>query len=415
MRILIVTSRRAIVGGVETYLRELLPALAERGYALALLYEHDAQLGQPTIDDGIAEMPRWRVDDAAYAEASAWQPDLCFVNGLDSPQAEEELLRRFPCVMFAHNYHGTCVSGAKCCAFPRAQPCERVFGAACLGWYLPRRCGGLNALTMMRQYRIERRRLDLLPRYRAILVASQHMRAEYARHGAAPERLHVVPLFPPGVTPDREWAANSPSQGRVLLAGRLAKLKGGRYLVAALAEASRMLKRTLTLVVAGDGPERTRLERMAQRLNVPAEFHGWVDRPAMVRLMRSADLLAVPSIWPEPFGLVGLEAACVGLPAAGFAVGGITDWLQPGETGELAPGNPPTVAGLADAIVRALADPERLEQLRKGAWRRAALFTQDRHVALLESVWRDAVPHSEFCCAGESGPSRRSVFATGSP
>ena len=59
----------------------------------------------------------------------------------------------------------------------------------------------------------------------------------------------------------------------------------------------------------------------------------------------------MPSVWPEPFGLVGIEAGCVGLPAAGFGVGGIPDWLRPGETGELASrkstnGEQP---GLADA------------------------------------------------------------------
>jgi glycosyltransferase involved in cell wall biosynthesis len=102
--------------------------------------------------------------------------------------------------------------------------------------------------------------------------------------------------------------------------------------------------------------------------------------------MRGADVLAVPSVWPEPFGLVGLEAGCVGLPAVAFAVGGITDWLRPGESGELASGRPPTVVGLTRALVGALGDPVHLTRLRRGAWCVAQQFSPTRHLKELERV-----------------------------
>jgi glycosyltransferase involved in cell wall biosynthesis len=102
--------------------------------------------------------------------------------------------------------------------------------------------------------------------------------------------------------------------------------------------------------------------------------------------MREADLLAAPSIWPEPFGLGGIEAGCVGLPTVAYATGGVLDWLVPGETGECAPGDAPTAAGLADAIVRALADPKHWAALRQGAWEKAREFTREKHMNLLESV-----------------------------
>jgi glycosyltransferase involved in cell wall biosynthesis len=102
--------------------------------------------------------------------------------------------------------------------------------------------------------------------------------------------------------------------------------------------------------------------------------------------MRAADLLAVPSVWPEPFGLVGIEAGCVGLPAVAYDVGGIGEWLVPGRSGELAPGDPPTVDGLAGAIVRALRDPVRYASLRRGAWEIARQFTMAAHMNRLEPV-----------------------------
>ena len=94
----------------------------------------------------------------------------------------------------------------------------------------------------------------------------------------------------------------------------------------------------------------------ARRLGVKAEYLGWIGMDRRETEMRAADVLGVPSLWPEPFGLVGLEAGCVGLPAAGYATGGIPDWLAPGETGESAPGDAPAPKDLAAALVRVLAD-----------------------------------------------------------
>jgi glycosyltransferase involved in cell wall biosynthesis len=83
-----------------------------------------------------------------------------------------------------------------------------------------------------------------------------------------------------------------------------------------------------------------------------------------------------------------VEAGGVGLPSVAFAVGGIPDWCEPGESGELAPGNPPTPEGLAEALVRALADPGHHARLREGAWRMARRFNAEAHVDALSALLR---------------------------
>jgi glycosyltransferase involved in cell wall biosynthesis len=102
--------------------------------------------------------------------------------------------------------------------------------------------------------------------------------------------------------------------------------------------------------------------------------------------MKSADLLVVPSLWPEPFGSVGPAAGQHGLPAAAFAVGGIPQWLLDGVTGHLAPSDPPTSAGLACAIIRCLEDPLHYTALREGARQMASTFTMERHLPELIKV-----------------------------
>jgi glycosyltransferase involved in cell wall biosynthesis len=388
MRILVAANRRGVIGGVETYLQELIPALRCRGHEVGLVFQ------EPTTDtlavdgDGTAG-PAWEANadtrPAILREIGVWRPDVVYNHGLTDPDLEQALQDAFPTVLFAHGYFGTCVSATKCHGFPKVRACSRVLGPACLALYLPRRCGGLNPLTMFRQYALQRRRHALLKRYGAVFVASQHMLSEYANHGVYPNRLHVVPLFAPGIAADPNPPVERLRTDRILFVGRLINLKGGEFLVRALERAAKYLGKPLTLVVAGSGPEQEKLQNLAHRLGLAAEFHGWVDRSQCVALMRGADLLVVPSLWPEPFGLVGLEAGCVGLPAVAYDVGGIRDWLRPGESGELAPGDPPTVNGLAAALVRALDNPLHRTRLARGAWSVAQQFTLERHCGLLEN------------------------------
>jgi glycosyltransferase involved in cell wall biosynthesis len=399
MRILIASTHRGMAGGIETYLMALLPALVQRGHEPALLYEQPAPPGTVSIDGDTCSGRQWWAGgeqrDEALRRAAAWRPDVVLVNALEAVDLEEELQGLAPAVLFAHGYHGTCISGTKRRELPQVGPCGRTLDAACLALYLPCRCGGLNPLSMLRLFAAQRRRLRLLRRYRAVVVASSHMRGEYRCHGIEEERLRLAPLFPPGYRPDPSPPHDRPATGRVLLVGRLTREKGGDFLIEAVRLARQRTRRDLSLLVAGDGPERDRLEALARRRDAPAQFLGWVDRPRCIELMRQADLLAVPSTWPEPFGLVGVEAGCVGLPAVGYPVGGIPDWLVPGESGELAPAGPPTPEGLAAAIGRALADPAHLQQLRVGAWRMAGRFTLEQHLARLEAACEEAAQ-----CAG---------------
>ena len=88
--------------------------------------------------------------------------------------------------------------------------------------------------------------------------------------------------------------------------------------------------------------------------------------------------------------MVGLEAARFGVPSAAFAAGGIPDWLEDGRNGCLAPANPPTPEGLAQAIVRCVADPLEYRQLREGARAAAARHTSDTHLPPLLDVFAAA-------------------------
>jgi glycosyltransferase involved in cell wall biosynthesis len=141
--------------------------------------------------------------------------------------------------------------------------------------------------------------------------------------------------------------------------------------------------------MAGEGPEFARCQRLAVKLGVPTDFPGWVGPEHRLALLRNADVLIVPSLWPEPFGMVGVEAASLGVPSVAYRAGGMVDWLRSGESGELAEGF--GVRALAQALQRALLDPQHHRRLQLGAWETAHEFVGERHISGLETFFTDLV------------------------
>lgn len=381
MRLLIVNYHARLAGGTETYLQAIFPRLIAAGHTVSILSldlrETRSEIAPPQVEC----LPGAGLDVTQFRQrAQDWQPDLIYLHGLGDPVYEEEIVRHFPTLYFAHNYGGFCVSGTKTHSFPEATPCSRTLGVGCLVHYLPRQCGGWNMLKAMKYYQRETHRLRVFRQARGVVVASRAMAEEVARHGIPRERIHLLPLFPPGIEPDPQPPSPRPFSNRLLFLGRMTSLKGWSHLAPALQIASEKLGRSLTLVTAGDGPDRERFQQALRQALFPVEFLGWISAAERERQTRAADLMLVPSIWPEPFGLVGIEAGCVGTPSVGYDVGGIPDWLRPGVSGELAPGDPPQPRQFAEAIARALRDAEHWQKLRTGAWHTAQEFSAQSHL-----------------------------------
>lgn len=170
--------------------------------------------------------------------------------------------------------------------------------------------------------------------------------ADRVRGLRADADVRVVPM---GVDLAEIAAATSPRQpsdGLVGFVGRLAEKKGVDVLVRALVELSEV-----RLVIAGDGPERAALERIARELGVSDRVHfaGHATRAQVLELLRTSELLAVPSVVArdgdqEGTPVVVAEAVAAAVPLVASRIGGIaehldesTAWLvEPGDAGALA-------------------------------------------------------------------------------
>jgi glycosyltransferase involved in cell wall biosynthesis len=399
MRILITTWSSRQAGGAETYVGRVMAQLHASGHQIGFCFETD----EPRERQAIA-LPAGTVSfhigagvEAALAAIREWRPDVNYAHGLLDPDVEERLLDVAPGVCFAHSYYGTCISGDKTHKFPVVQPCSRRFGAACLALYFPRRCGGLSPIAMARSYSRQRHRLALLHRYAAVVTHSEHMRREFLRHGVAGGRVYnlsqpATPTAAPAPAASSIRPRRTSGPWHLVCVGRMDPLKGGRVLLNALPRVAAECDRPLRLTFAGDGPARAEWEAharavMAAAPGVAVEFAGWLPRDALGARLDDADVVIVPSLWPEPFGLVGPEANRHGVPVVAFATGGIPEWLEEGVNGCLAPADPPTDAGLAKALLRCLSSLASGDALREGALRLAQGRQDEIHIDALESLF----------------------------
>ena len=195
-----------------------------------------------------------------------------------------------------------------------------------------------------------------LRRATRVVVPSAYLRDLAVAWGVPPERLEVVPNPAPPLPalPGRDEArARLGLNGFTLAAaGRLTRQK-------ALEDALDAVARThdVALVVAGDGPERSALERRATALELEqrVRFAGALSRDEVLTLFRAADAALLTSSWENlPHSVV--EALAVGTPVLATRVGGVPEVVRDGENGLLVPAG--DVDAIAGAIGRLAADGE---------------------------------------------------------
>ena len=388
MRIVIANDGFSDLGGVQVYLDAVVSELKARGHALAMAYCTDG--GGERVASALCGLERFQVmgpdADRQFDAIRRWSPDLCYSHNMRQVAVDTRLMGLAPVVKFMHGYVGTCVSGHKLHAFPTPVACDRICGPACLALYFVRRCGRLSLTTLANEWRDAGSAHAVLNRYAAIVVASGHMRREYVRHGG--ERVLVNRLFPTQVPVS--VMPPVPDEPHVAFLGRMTPLKGGDLLIRAVGHATARLDRPIRLTMIGDGPQRDDWEETARRLAIPCHFTNWVHGDERWALLGTASVVAVPSVWPEPFGLVGLEAGALGVTAIAHDVGGIGEWLRDGVNG-VAVRSPATPESFGEALASLLGDRTRLAALRCGAHRVAREMTLAGHVDRLEEIFRSVV------------------------
>ncbi|GAT31752.1 glycosyltransferase [Terrimicrobium sacchariphilum] len=272
-----------------------------------------------------------------------------------SPLVYREAFRaNIPVVHYLHNYRLFCANGF---FLNHGEPCMRCAG----GNFLPAvqtacwRNSRLNS-GLMSAVILEMRAFGLFEKTAAWISISQRQKDIHASWGIPREKIEVIPHFyEAGESPLPPGSSES-----ILFLGRLSSEKG----VAQLIEAWSLLKTRgkQRLIIAGDGPERAALERLAQKLDAKnVEFRGFIDRNEQTALWRESRASVVPSIWEEPFGMVVLEAWSKGRAVIANRIGALPEIIDHGVNGLLAqPFSPEALASQMDEMLR---NPDRASQM----------------------------------------------------
>lgn len=275
-------------------------------------------------------------------------------------------------VVHLHNYRTVCAIGV---AFLGDRPCARCHGRATWPGVV-HRCRGSLAEGAAYAAGLAAHQRALIDAADALVAVSDaHARALEQRVALPAGRVHVVPN-PIEVAAD---AGPAPGDGgHALFVGRLVAEKGAAQAIAAARRAG------VPLVIAGDGPERARLERLAAGA---ARFTGEVGPDELASLRSGAVAALIPSRWEEPCPYAALEALAAGVPVLASDLGGLPEIVGPEQA---LPYDDPDV--WAERIGELARDPDRRERTaREGLERVRGRFSPDAFRGAIEAVYARAI------------------------
>lgn len=293
-------------------------------------------------------------------------PDLAlihFLPGIGVGALSALASRDIPTIYYLHDLGLAC---QRMSMFRRGRRCDGL----CTG------CGVASKFRMARLSRI--RRLGLCSPSRSTLQMLQTLLPLDSYRTAAIPNANRYPL------PDPAAWAGSPAF-RILYVGRIHPQKGVH--IAAQAIEQLQASHRIEFRIVGAGMQERELRERYGNASW-CSFAGHISQEAIAEEMRSADVLVVPSLWPENLAGTAVHALASGLPVIASRIGALPELVEDDVNGRLV--EPGDVVAWADAIVDALTDPERLERWRNGARATATAFHQDalgeRHLAFFRQV-----------------------------
>ena len=388
MNVLFVNDYGFAHGGAEALVDHERSELEARGHSTALLALDSPALYGPAqawahpFEDPMArprslwhQLRHGRAERALERAVREAQPDLIHYHTLT--RLGPGVMRagsHLPAVVTLHDY---------ALMYPRLrsvlpdQPFCNVGEFACC----PRHAGRARYAFERVRTAIHRR---VLKQASWVLVPSEYMRGAASACGI--ERVRVcangVPRHPGPAEP-------SVRQPMILYVGRLEREKGIVPLIAAFELLADRIA-SVELRIAGTGAELASLEDRvrASRHAARVTLLGPLSPSALREAYAGARVVAVPSLWPEPFGLTGLEAMRASTPVVGSGRGGMTEWLHDGVNGLSA--DPTDAAAFSQALEAIVSDDALWARLARGARETAEQFSIQRHVDCLEAVYAEA-------------------------
>jgi glycosyltransferase involved in cell wall biosynthesis len=408
MKILHVHGEYVSFGGAETYLRDVMQAQRAAGHEVNVVYSSDVPPGYAPKDHEIFLPPSYGVKSGLRALPhfrrllKRLDPDVLHLHVTHyhiSPLVLAYLIAQKPSVQTVQDTLAFCFkepNASQLADWARILPdhsaCYLPVGRACF------RTGCATTFLSNSRLFSALARIPAVLWRRAIhqrighfLANSEFTRADLIRNGFRTDRIDVV--YMNLAIPDAWRAENdhvaSDEPPLILYAGKISAIKGVPRLVEALALLAR---EKWQAILAGTGPDmaEVRSKIVSAGLEGRVRILDSVSHEQLGAYYRRASIVVFPSIWPEPFGLVGIEAMYFAKPVVGFNVGGVSEWLKDQETGFLVTAGDTT--RFAERIRELLNNPTL--RTRMGAAGKASasqFFDSTANLALLEAMYKKVI------------------------
>lgn len=384
MKILRIVCLGYKAGGIENGIALMQPLFEERGH-IVKIFASETRPDLPHFNHYSYKIPPGGIGKIFYSfnpysyitlknVLKEFQPDIVDINGLGhaSPSILF-LLKKYPTVFTIHGSEGFTKSRLMWC-FPVSDFKHREYNLDDLNF--------IGKLRYVYHQYVNRplywfgfRNVDIfitLSHYMHRLMEGDGIHNKYVPNGTI--LLDYKPLQKKNIT------------NTLVYAGRLKKIKGVDYLLKALPVIIKKFP-DVKLFIAGDGEERSNLERLTDDLNISnnVTFLGHIERKQLEKIYQCASVIVIPSVVPETFGLVGIEAMSVGRPVIASDVGGISDWLIHGQTGFLVPQKDSIV--IAEAVTKIFSDHNMLLRMMRAARKKAEEFDLNKHIDQMENIY----------------------------
>lgn len=287
------------------------------------------------------------------------------------------LLKNIPSIHHVRWLRPVCPTGSK--RMPDGTICQRSWGAACYH----EGCVPFAVWPFIKlQMTLWQRWIRV---FNATISLSHAVKAAMAREHIG-STIVLWNGIPSSSSCARPPLSNPPT---VAFSGRLVRVKGVDVLIRAFSKVLPVVP-SARLLIAGEGPEKQRLQRLANRLGIGycTLFTGFLQARELEQHFASAWVQAVPSVWVEALSRAAQEAMMRGTAVIASDIGGLAEIVQNEDTGLLVSAN--DVRALGAALLRLLTHRELAEKMGRAGRRFAvAHFDENRYIERLTQLYSD--------------------------
>ncbi|MDD5149114.1 MAG: glycosyltransferase family 4 protein [Flavobacterium sp.] len=389
MRILLINDKGINSGGSQIYLSELKKNLKFRGHIVKIISSnldvHNKSFSDYTFKGfntksflgALFSLFNPYSYFAVKEICKKFKPDIVHLNYIFGQTSPSVLLclRNIPKVITLHGLTYLCPLDK----FKSLNICNCNFGVKCIS------CLGLK----FPYYALKNflyKRLDNIDCYIAVsnYIAKQFYETGLKKIKVIHNKIHLL-----NSSKINQW-------NKLLYVGRLEKEKGAEILIRAIQKIICVFPDT-HLSIIGDGAQKKSLLRLTNdlKLGKHIKFFGKINHETITKFYKRSTIVIIPSIGPESFSLVGIEAMSAGRPIIASNVGGIPEWLKDKKTGYLVdPGN---ANQITERVIELLSNRKLLQKMGNQARITAeSKFNINFYIDEIENVYKSVLSNKKY-------------------